>query len=295
MAVFGSSARAGFIEFNPTGDPSGKVYTIGGIDPAPGSALAVNSLPLKVNETFQRYYQATVGGLIDTNGLTFSPQGLNSTYQLTVVASSTLVVNSLTPDGAVATFALASKQVNSFFELYYNPAVVANNLAGTGFNVGTLILTLGPSALPGVGLFSLATDAAGNPPVITQYDQFVHNDYPGISTVTGSGASQNQSPVTFADPAFFKSPLDQVSFNTSLVTPFQQVDPSRLFVGSPGTAPPTIVPNIGTINGVDGPDFQFQADSNLSFIVSSVPEPASIVQASLGLIAVLGLAVWVRR
>jgi hypothetical protein len=287
MVLLGSSARAGFIDFNPTGSPSGPVYTIGGIDVAPGSALAVDALPLKVGDTFQRYYQASVSGLINTHGLTFAPPGLQSSYQLTAVASTTEIVTSLNGNGAPATFAVAPTQSpHSFFELYYNPAVVANNLAGTGFNVGTLILTLGPSTSPGEGLFTLATDPTTGKPIISpQFDGFTHDDYPGISTVIGSGAALIQADVTFADPAFFKTPLSEISFNTSLVTPFRQVDPSRLFVGSPGGGAPNIVPHIGTTNGVDGPDFQFQADANLSFTV--IPEPASFIQASLGLLGVL--------
>jgi hypothetical protein len=86
-----------------------------------------------------------------------------------------------------------------------------------------------------------------------------------------------------------------MSFNSSLVTPFNQASPSALFVGSPGAAPPDVIPNIGTINGVNGADFQFQADANLSFTPSSVPEPASIIQASLGLLGILCLAALVRR
>jgi hypothetical protein len=295
MVLLGSSVRAGFIDFNPTGNPSGPVYTIGGIDVAPGNALSVDTLPLKVGSTFQRYYQAAVSGLINTHGLTFSPPGLNSSYQLTAVASTTLVVTSLSSNGGVATFAVAPTQSpSSFFELYYNPAVVANDLAGTGFNVGTLILTLGHSVSPGVGLFTFATDPTTGKPIISQFDQFTHNDYPGISTMTGSGAALILSRVAFADPAFFKTPLSEVSFNTSLVTPFRQVDPSRLFVGSPGVGAPNVVPNIGTINGVNGPDFQFQADANLSFIATSIPEPAGIIQASLGLLGILCVAARVR-
>jgi len=300
MAALGSSARAGSIEFDPTGDKSdpNAPYLINGIDVAPGSALAVNSLPLAVGKTFQLDYQATVSGLINTSGLTFAPPGLTSTYQLTAVGSFTELVTSLTPDGNIATFSLAPNQSNSFFEMYYNPtpATFANNLAGTGFNVGTLILMGMPStASAAVGLFTRTTDATTGSPVIQPFDRFINDDYPGITTVTGSGAAMLPSLVTYADPAFFKSPLSELTLNTSLITPFQQVDPSRQFIDSPGGGTPNVTPNIGTINGVNGTDFQLQADASFGFIVSSVPEPASIIQASLGLLAVLGLAAWVRR
>jgi hypothetical protein len=291
MAVLGSSAQAGFIQFSPTG--SGPEYTIGGIDVAPGNALAVNAVPLSVGSTFQLDYQAAVGGLINTSGLTFAPPGLNSTYQLTAVGSFTEVVTSLFANGTVATFAQTPTQSpNSFFEIYYNPAVVANSLAGTGFNVGTLVLHTGPNAtLASVGIFSHSTDSTGAP-VKVPFDQYLTNNYPGVTTVAGSGATLSYSNISYFNPAFFKTEVERMAFNTSIITPFNQVNPSALFVGSPGGAPPNVVPNIGAINGISGPDFQFQADANLSF---TIPEPDSIIPASLGMLATLGLAAWMRR
>jgi hypothetical protein len=293
LAVLGSSARAGSIEFNPTGSSSGPVYTIGGIDLAPGNALAVSALPLTVGETFQLDYQSTVSGLINTGGLTFAPPGLASSYQLTAVGSFTEFVTSLNATGTVATFEVAPTQSpNSFFELYYNPALVANNLAGTGFNIGTRILAGIPSStLPSVGLFSLLTGPGG--PTIVPFDQFISNHYPGISTVAGSGAAMLSADVTSFNPAFFQTPVSHISFNSSIITPFAQVTPSALFAGLPGGGAPSIVPQIGTINGVNGRDFQFQADANIS--LTAIPEPASIIQASLGLLGILCLAAWVRR
>src|SRR5690242_5812076 len=59
VAILGASAQAGSIQFNPTGTSGGQVFTINGIDLAPGSALAVGALPLTVGQTFQLDYQAT--------------------------------------------------------------------------------------------------------------------------------------------------------------------------------------------------------------------------------------------
>jgi len=242
----------------------------------------VSSLPLTTGATFQLDYQATVPALIGTNGLDFTPPGLASTYQLTVVGSFTEVVTSLGGSGTVATLAVAPTQsANSFFELYYNPTVVANNLAGTGFNVGTLVMSGTPATnSPNVGVYSITT--SGGSPVIVPFDQF-SNNYVGISTVEGNGASMLSVNINYINPAFVGTPISQIMFNSSIVTPFNEVSPSALFVGAPGTAPPTVVPNIGTINGVNGTDFQFQADSNFSF-QTTIPEPASVILASLGLL-----------
>jgi hypothetical protein len=291
--VLGCSARASSIAFTPQG--SGTSYTIGGIDPAPGNALAVGALPLHLGETFQLDYQATVPALIGTNGLDFTPSGLGSTYQLTVVGSFTEVVTSLSSSGTIATLTLAPTQSpNSFFELYYNPKVVANNLAGTGFNVGTLVMAATPApSLPSVTVYSMSM--SGGNPVITSFDKYINNDYPGISTVAGSGSALFTANVSYYNPEFFGTRISEMSFNSSIVTPFNQVNPSALFVGAPGTAPPSVVPHIGTINGENGRDFQLQADSNLSFTAQSVPEPASIILASLGLLGAVGVAACARK
>jgi len=256
--------------------------------------LAVGALPLAVGATFQLDYQANIPALIGTNGLDFTPPGLGSTYQLTVVGSFTEVVTSLSSSGSVATFALTPMQSsNSFFELYYNPTVVYNNLAGTGFNVGTLVLAGTPAAnLASVSVYSLST--SGGSPVIGPFDEFSHK-YPGISSVDGSGSSLLTANITYFNTAFVGTPISEVMFNSSIVTPFDEVSPSALFVGSSGTAPPTVTPNIGTINGVNGKDFQFQADANLSFTPGPIPEPASVILASLGLLGAFCFVACVRK
>jgi hypothetical protein len=290
--VLGSSAQAAGIVFFPTG--SGMPYTIGGMDPGPGNALAVSSVPLTIGGTFQLDYQATVPALIGTNGLDFTPPGLGSTYQLTVLGSFTEVVTSLSSSGTVATFALAPTQSsNSFFELYYNSAVVANNLAGTGFNVGTLVIAGTPAtSSPSVSVFSIST--TGGSPNIAAFDEFSHN-YPGINTVMGSGASMLWANVTYYNPAFVGTPISKIAFNSSIVTPFDEVSPSARFVGSPGTSAPSVIPNLGTINGANGTDFQFQADGNFSFTAATIPEPASVILASLGFLGALCFVACVRK
>jgi hypothetical protein len=290
--LLGSSARAGSIQFAPEGS-SGSTYTIGGIDPGPGSALAVGALPLTVGATFQLDYQANIPALIGTNGLDFTPSGLGSTYQLTVVGSFTEVVTSLNANGTVATFALTPTQSpNSFFELYYNPTVVANNLAGTGFNVGTLVLAGTPAPkLASVSVFSLSSPGGTLP----SFDQF-SNHYPGITSVGGSGSSLLSAKITYENPEFVRTPISSIMFNSSLVTPFDEVSPSALFVGGPGTSAPSVVANIGTINGLSGPDFQFQADANLSFTpAAAIPEPSSVILASLGLLGAFCFAACMRK
>jgi hypothetical protein len=294
--MLGSSARAAFIDFNPTGTGATPVMTIGGIDLAPGNALARGAVPLAVGKTFELDFQSSVSGFSDANGRTTAPPGLATSYQITAVGSFTEVVTSLGPNNTVTTFALAPNQAsNSFFELYYNPAVVANDLAGTGFNQGTLILSGKPtSLLANVGTL-LTTDSTGSPTINQPMDQFLSNHYPGINTVSASGSAMNSVDVTFFNPAFFKTAVSQLSFNSSLVTPFGQVSPSAMFTNQAGGGSPNVIANTGSINGLTGPDFQFQADPNFSFLIAPIPEPASFVLASLGFAVVLCISVWMRK
>ena len=72
-----------------------------------------------------------------------------------------------------------------------------------------------------------------------------------------------------------------IAVNSSLITPYDQIDPSRRF--STGLVTDDTATNIGAVNGISGPNFIFQADANSSF----APEPGAL---ALGGIALAGLA-----
>src|SRR5262249_42316978 len=135
-----------------------------------------------------------------------------------------------------------------------------------------------------------------------KFDNFVNNDYSGVTSVKGGGGVTLSANITFLDPNFFvdsafgglgstiKVTLDA---NTSTVVPFDQANPSAKF-SSTGNNGPLFNAAIGTTNGVSGPDFQFQADANASFDVTPVPAPSSLVLSLLGL-GGLGTYARVRR
>jgi len=276
-------AHAAFITFDPDGPaPTNPAQTIGGLDWSVGNSLAKPLLPLEVGSTFQLYHQASLAGVINTNGTTVAPAGLNSTFELTTVSSVTAVVTSIAIVGTNTTFTYQLAPVqspNSFVEIWYdnNPGTFANNLAGTGFNNGTRIFLGGPNpALTNLGNHT-ATQQLG------LYDQFSGDDYGGKQSEIGSGGWSDENTVSSTDPFFFVTqPITGMSFNTSMNTPFKETNPSQLFAGLPGGAPPAILPALGAINGVSGPDFQFQSDANVTFS-TPIPEPA-------GALGVAGIA-----
>jgi len=285
-------ARADFITFDPDGSaaPNAPVV-IGGFDFSPGNALAVGgvtAINAGAGSTFQLLYQSTLSGLINTAGNTFSPTGLNSTFEITAVASLTEVITNVNTATGRAEFAVAPVQTNSFLEIYFDSTPDANPLAGTGFNNGTRIALLNPFASPdGTGSFRRDLNAAGQP--ITQpLDQFGANNYPGITSVTGNGSTVFRATPSILDPTFFvSSGILQFALNTSQILPFGSTDPSALFVGAAGGAAPAVPQGIGAVNGVTGPNLQLQVDANAFPIV---PEPASMVLMSMGGLFLIGFA-----
>jgi len=140
----------------------------------------------------------------------------------------------------------------------------ANDLAGTGFDTGTLILEA--TTVYQVATFTGTGGGSG-----TNLDQFPGanpptDDYPSIDTVTSIGVAELRAIVNFANPNYFTNFPNgpgQVClsvFNTSQITPFGEAEPAASFLGR--------APQVGAVNGINGLDFQFQVDANQSFIIA---------------------------
>ena len=285
------------IQFNPNGtgaagcpDPK-KDCLVGTFDWAPGSGVGIGGNPPNgpvAGTKVTTYAQAILNALLDPNGKLLT---LPTTTQFTFVMGYPQVVTFVSPPP----FPVVSSTLDSspptgtpnFFEIWVS-GVDADPLAGTGFNNGKRIL-FGQitSSLASYG--QAQCTLFGSPEPTSQFDRFPSindNDYPGVRTVCVSGGDQVSVNIITADTDYFPTfdPTSQATliarFNNSIVTPFDQANPSRLFVpgdaGFDGSAPPppSIAPKLGTVNGqVQGTmtlDFEHQDDDNQSFELGTV-------------------------
>jgi len=276
------TARADIIQFNPSGTGAVGALPIGAFDETVGNAVAVGAAPQVVGAPFQVYYQATIDKFIDNNGNTVSPP---AGTQFTIVAGYTETITSITPTpgGPVFTFGFVPGGTN-YLEIYANtnPATFANNSAGTGFNTGTLILSGNIFAsTPTIGTFTVIQP--GTVP-FDQFDAVVPAKFVGTQTTVGLGQTFLNSTVNSFDPNYFVTPptIFSLNFRTSTADPFVNQSPSQLFVSGPGGPGPMYNPNLGAVNGLTGPDVQFEADASNGFTV--LPEPTGMTLLSLGLV-----------
>jgi len=294
VAAASSSAQADPIAFDFTG--SGGVGTlVSTFDELPGNALAVGAQAL-INATppgsttpaFDLLYQANVR-LIGADGTTPVDTG---GFTFTAVARFRETATVVAP--GLVTFSLASDQTGSYFSLFaHPPGGPGNNAAGTGFSNdvgGTLIYSAAPGTSGPSGVFS-SGGAVGN------LDQ-TNGSPPGTGqqTISGFGGAQITVFTNYFNTDYFRQdPGASTTFNTNNNIPFTDVSPSAQFQllsgsGSGSTFTSYVTPSLGAINGVNGPDVQFQADASNSFNPAVVPEPASVALTAMGLVGLVGFA-----
>lgn len=299
-----STIKSMVINFDPDGAAGpAPVSQVKSFEMAPGNALAQNAIaaaneaytdallnqesPIGKHFEFTQYYQARVSSLLDKNGLTITDTGgLNSTYQLTVIAAFNSVGTILSKDH----FTYRAAGGPDFIRIYYNDAVTSDNLTGAGFNDGSLVLD--GDVIIGDGSFDF-TNVNGVRSPIEPFDGY--SDAAPWTDPTdpsktwysylGTGSVDITGKVKSIDTGFFTDGLAKIRIalaNTTTGIPFEQTDPSQQFVSLDGVN--LFTPDLGNtfVNG-DGPDVQLQATGPASF---SVPTPEACI-AGLGLLGLI--------
>lgn len=279
------------ITFDPDGVAGGAIANVGSFDFVPGNALTTLLGPIAVGTQVQQNFQAQLNSVAIAGGGDVSVLGNN----VSVVAQFNQTIVAAAP-GTIVLGTGAAAPVN--FIAIYQGGAAPDNLAGTGFNDGTLILLAAVTASA-----ANFTNTGGAVPL----DGFGVDNYPGQLSNTGFGGLTLTATIAFANSAYFLDvaagdTLDLSFVNSSQILPFLQQDPSAAFVfGAPGAAPTAAgagVPGQLGLNGTFGgtlPRQQVQADANASFQGTRggvIPEPSTWVLSILGFAGVfsMGLA-----
>lgn len=305
-------AKADPFTFDPTG--MGKAAVTGySIDQSVGNALA-NNVNIQIGGTgpfvptfgkqFTLYYQANLANILGQDGLSVFADGAKTgstpTFLTFTAGFGEKVIsdNTANANGNLR-FAFDNTGATNFFNIYANNVAAGNNLTGAGFTSGRIIYTGVITKETASGFnFDQATDAKGNPifdangrpvPATEPLDQFNPANYPGKTTVTGLGSTGITVNTISVDSNYFPSlhtgNLITSFFNTTVSLPFKQADASMCFANQAGSC--QVFYDIGTTNGIGGPDVLLQADANQSIIQAitptRVPEPATTVLLGLGL------------
>jgi len=289
LAVCARTSQASIFGLDPDGGGNG-FLSVDQLDWTPDSALSLDGL------TAIRAWAATAGTVqLPFTTYTHGKLGaanLNNTNQLpggvgeiTFVAGITENVTAAIPTGGggvIATFGLLPGPVN-FFEIWQG-AADSNQLAGTGYNNGTLIMSGFATAFQGVANYAENS-------VVSALDQHNANDYPALQTLEGNGSTTIVGSIAFVDTNYFAgiTPGQTISFfSTNQKNPFDAADPSARFTLAPGGAPPVLegaglapAASLGPVNGDINsvfPDVQYQTDAASTFNPTFfVPEPVSVM------------------
>lgn len=287
------------------------VANVVNLDWAPDNALSIGALSTPPDSSGRQYIQTVAQGVLGSfgvaNGDGTSSQvgtvGFGNTlafgYEFTFVTSFYEFATGI--GGATADFSTAPG--DSYYRIYADAGTRANQITGTGYDDGDLILEGVISFVDGVFTDKTRSEGAA----VQTLDQSDNgDDQNGVLTHIGQGSNRITVDVSYLNPAFFLGDVDQLIMTlllgdtTNLTTPFKEANPSDKVVGvtpvysSDGSG--------GLVNGADCTnggftengdtqqgrcDFHIQTDATSSF--NAVPEPGSIalIGAALGALGMM--------
>lgn len=302
-----------YIDMNIGGNVIEGIYSF---DWNPSSSVSIGNVggDVQDGDIITNYIHGSLGSFLNSDGNPITDNfGLNSDYEITFTASFESIIfgvnQSVNPvSGNVSqslNFVSTSTPINNF-EIWidYNPS--SNPLEGTGFNTGSLLAagTVTPGGT-GTMLSTFAFSGDVNNPISTNpddyqlLDQFGVDDWDDTRTNAGIGGAEFTAMSSFFDTNVITPwsldgawGADQLgfSFNSSQKVAFSETNPSRQFVDENGNV---YVPDVGTINGINGAGVLLQVDGNTSFDLvrtpPPVPEPGIIALFGAGLLGMFGI------
>lgn len=292
--VSGAPLTSSQVLFDPDGNGGASGVRIGGLDWAPGNAVAVGGNQAVANflagtgpTTFEVLYQAKLVGYINPAGNTIQPDGIrNGTFEITAVARFYERVTGISSSGPTTSAAFDFvDRPGSFFEIWYDDTPNSGVMSGDGFRDGVRIL--GGSVDSASGIFEVTST---NPLIPLDSRPGIGGSSGAQLSVSGIGGTDIDVDVTDLDDSFFQTDIAALFFNTNNKLPFRETAPTQRFFNG-------VVPDLGRGNGLlpigpqeGGPDILFQSDANNSF---AVPEPGTMTLAVLALVG--GMLAYGRR